>query len=755
MSGDLKVVGRDHPIRDASLKVSGGLAYATDLVLPDMVHAKLLLSPLAHGHVVRIDASDALALPGVIAVFSHENAPATTYSRYRILPGQECPADEPLFSQTVRFAGDRVAAVVAATARIAAEAARLIRVEYEELPAVLTPEASLREGAARIHPGGNLLHEFDELVRGTPSAQAVALEVTTKVRTPRVHHAALEPHVCLADCDAGGRLTIWSPTQSVFGARTVVADLFGLSYNRVRVIKVPMGGSFGGKQEFILEPVTAFLAMQLRRPVRLALDREECIFATMVRGATETRVSLAVAADGALQNVDAETLFDAGAYATSSPDYAEMMAHKLTRLYRIPRYHHHGRVAYTTTPVAGGCRAYGAPEIVAAMEIAMDQAARGLAMDPVELRLRNLVHPQDVDPLSGMSLGDARVRECLTEGAEAFGWSERFRAKRDSGRYRRGIGVACGAHKNGILSADFPDFSTMTLRMNEDGSVTLGASLHEVGCGSLTAMGLIVAEELGVSPDLVTVTEADSDLTPYDFGCFGSRVTYVCGAAALGAAIALKERLAEAAAAVMQRAPHELEVGDGRVATLDGAPEVLSYGAVVMAAKTQLGEDVMVQHTHRATSNPGAYSAQFAEVLVDCASGLTTVTDFLAVGDVGLAINRRMVEGQFQGAVQMGIGFALCEEVGLDGEGRPAPGGFKNYHVVNAPDMPRVRVLLVKHDGDDGPYGAKSVGEIATVPTAPAVVNAMNHALGTTFTDLPVTPEKVLVELARQWRTSS
>ena len=747
--GDLKVVGRDHPIADASVKVTGGLVYATDMELPNMLHAKLLLSTVPHGRIIRIDTSEAVALPGVVAVFSHENAPVKTYSRYRMLPGQNsCPEDETLFAQTVRFAGDRVAAVVAVNARIAGDAVHLIHVEYEELPVLLTAEESLQEGAPRLHPAGNLLHEFDELVGEASFSAAGAVEVTTTVTTPRVHHAALEPHTCLADYDESGKLTIWSPTQSVFGARTVVADLFRLNYNQVRVIKVPMGGSFGGKQEFILEPVTAFMAMRTRRPVRLVLDREECIFATMVRGATASRVSLTVSVDGALRSLDVDTLFDAGAYATSSIDYAAMMAHKLTRLYRVPRYHHHGRVAYTTTPVAGGCRAYGAPEIVAAMEIAMDQVARELAMDPVELRLRNLVHPLDVDPLSGMSLGDARVRQCLTEGAKAFGWSERFRAARGGGRYRRGVGVACGAHKNGILSADFPDFSTMTLKMNEDGSVALIASLHEVGCGSLTVMKLIVAEELGISPETVSVTEADSDLTPYDFGCYGSRVTYVCGAAAYSTALALKERLLEAAAEVMLRPPHELRVGDGRVETREGASESLSFGALVMAAKTQLGEDVIVQHTHRATSNPGAYSVQFAEVLVDCASGLTRVTDFLAVGDVGQAINRSMVEGQFLGAIQMGIGFALCEEVGLDDGGRPAPGGFKNYHVVNAPDMPDVRVLLVEHDGDDGPYGAKSVGEIATVPTAPAVVNAMNHALGTTLTDLPVTPERVLAALA-------
>jgi CO/xanthine dehydrogenase Mo-binding subunit len=750
----LRVVGKDHPIADAALKVTGGLRYGVDMQLPGMLHAKLLLSPVAHARITRIDVRRAQALPGVVAVFSYLDAPADTYSRYRIIPGQDsCPEDECLFTRTPRFVGDRVAAVVAERADIAAEAVRLIELEYDELPPLLTPRAALAEGAPAIHPGGNLLYEYDHAT-GQADGAREDVSVTLTATTPRVHHAAMEPHLCLAHQDENGKLTIWSPTQSVYGARTVVADLFGLTYSRVRVIKVPMGGSFGGKQEFILEPVTAFLALRTGRPVKLVLDREECIVATMVRPATESRITLSATRDGALVGVDVDTLLDAGAYATSSIGYAEMMAHKFTRLYRTPHYHHHGRVVYTTTPVGGGARAWGAPEILTPAEIAMDQLADALGADPVELRLKNLVQPFDVDPFIQMSLGDARVRECLQRGAEAFDWRRRHRTPNDDGRYRVGVGVACGAHKNGILVPDFPDFSTMTLKMNEDGGVVLVASLHEVGCGSLTAMKIIVAEELGIDQAQVTVTEADTDVTPYDFGCYGSRVTYVCGAAALAVAKQLRERLVQAGARLLDAPEEQLEARDGMVAPRAGSAaardglQPVPYHVLVVAAKYSLRDDMSVHFTHQATSNPGAYSVQFAEVCVDCATGLVRVTDFLAVADVGQAINRLSVQGQYQGAVQMGIGYALCEEVRLDEAGRPAPGGFKNYHVVNAPDMPAVRVLLVEHEGDDGPYGAKSVGEIATVPTAAAVVNAVNHALGTALADLPLTPEKITAALS-------
>ncbi len=744
----LRVVGRDHAVSDAVLKATGGLAYGDDLSLPGMLHAKLVLSPLAHARVVSVDTSLAEALPGVTAVFTHADAPDAPYSRYRILPGQErCPADERILTDKARFVGDRLAAVVAETPQAAAEAARLVRFTFEELPPVLSPQQALSDGAAAVHAGGNLLHEFTHEAGDATPLPAGALEVTTQVSTPRIHHGALEPHLCLAQVDGSGKLTIWSPTQSVFGARTVVADIFGLPYTRVRVVKIPMGGSFGGKQEFILEPVTAFLALRTGRPVKLVLDREEAISATMVRPATTSAVTLAVGPDGTLADVRVDCLFDAGAYATSSIDYAEMMSHKIGRLYRTPHYRHHGKVAYTTTPVAGGARAYGAPEILTAVELGMDEVARRLGVDPVDLRLKNLVEPGDVEPLSGMGLGDARVRECLERGAEAFSWRTRRRAPAGDGRYRTGVGVACAAHKNGILSHRFADFSTMAASMNEDGTVALTASLHEMGAGCLTLMQLIVAEELGIGPGAVSVSEGDSDLTPYDFGCYGSRVTYVCGAGAQATARALRARVLELAGVLLDLPADDLVAAGGEVRSRSSAL-ALPFAGVVVRARAELGEDVCVHHTYTPRSNPGSYCVQFAEVRVDVATGLTRVTDLLVAADVGRALNPMMARGQYLGGVQMGIGYALCEEVKLDERGRPAPGGFKNYHMVNAPDMPEVDVLFVEHEGDDGPYGAKSIGEIATVPTAAAVVNAMNHALGVTLTDLPVTPEKVVAALA-------
>jgi xanthine dehydrogenase molybdenum-binding subunit len=392
-------------------------------------------------------------------------------------------------------------------------------------------------------------------------------------------------------------------------------------------------------------------------------------------------------------------------------------------------------------------RGWGAPDIATCAEIHMDQVARQLGLDPLDLRLRNLVHSGDIDPVTGRSVGEARVRQCLAQGAEAFGWRERVRRPAGSGRIRTGVGLACGAHKNGILSDGFPEFSTMTLKMNEDGSLDLNASVHEVGAGSIVMLKTIIAEELDVAPGLISAREADSALSPYDFGCFGSRMTYVCGASACALAAKLRERLIEAAAELLQVPASALAVAEGRVQRIDGTGAGLAYPQIVQEARMRHALEMMVTHTHQATSNPGSYSVQFAEVEVDVLTGLSRVTEMLSAIDIGRAINRAMVEGQCRGAIQAGIGSALCEEVVLDRSGRAGAGGFKNYHLVNAADMPPVTVLLIEHDGDEGPYGAKSVGEIATVPTAAAIVNAVNRALGTAMTTLPLSPERIVATL--------
>ena len=752
MNKDLKFVGQTFPIHDASQKVRGDLEYLSDMKLPNMVYAKLLLSPIAHGLITKIDTSRAESLPGVIRVFTHLNTPSKTYSRYRIIPDQEfCIEDERLLTDKVRFMGDRVAVVVATSKETAKQALTLIQVEYEELSVLSTPEKALQEQETRIHPTGNLLHEYKYKLGKRVSLHEDCIVVETSTSTQKVHHAAMETHVCLADFDSSGKLTLWAACQGVFGVRTIVADLLELSYNKVRVIKMPVGGSFGGKQETILEPITAFLAKEVRRPVKLTLSREETIIATMTRPATTSRIRTQVTKEGILVDCSVETLVDAGAYATSSIDNTYAMSKKICKLYRIPYYEHSGKTVYTNTPVAGGARGWGAPEIMTALEIHMDAVAKSIKMDAVELRLKNLVHPYDLDKASHISLGNAQVIECLEKGAAAFGWSKRYyKESNNQARVRKGVGLACAAHKNGMYGGGgFPEHSTMTLRMNEDGSFILNTGLHELGCGTITSIKQIAAEVLEIDLDNLTVMEADTEYGPYDFGSYGSRVTYVCGACAYEVAKRMKEKLLDYVAQNLQKSKQYLKVEEGRVKIVGNESQSISYREIATKAKTKDNTDIIITHTYHGTSNPGAYAVHFAEVEVDTKTGRVRVVDYLAAHDIGKAINPGMVEGQIQGGVQMGIGYALYEEIRIGRDGSILNGSFKNYHVVNTPDMPTVQTILVEQGGDQGPYGAKSIGEIAFVPVAAAVINAVNNALGTTFSEMPLTPEKILAALRK------
>jgi len=742
-----KYVGQTFPVHDVALKVRGELVYLSDLKLPKMLYAKLLLSPIAHGLIKTIDTSRAEALSGVIKVFTYLNTPNKRYNRYRIIPDQEfCKEDEPLLTDKVRFVGDRIAAVVATSLEIAMEAIALIRVVYEVLPVLRTPVEALQDSLTKIHPGGNLIHQYESELGEQALLPDDCLVMETTTYTQKVHHAAIEPHGCVADFNSSGKLTIWAACQGVYGVRTIVADLLELNYNMVRVIKMPMGGSFGGKQEAIIEPITAFLAKEVRRPVKLILDRKESIIATMTRPATSNTIITRVTKDGILQECRVATVLDAGAYAGSSVDNAYAMAKKIGRLYRIPYYKHEGKVVYTNTPVAGGARGWGAPEIMTAMEIHMDAVAKMLSMDRVEFRLKNLVHPYDKDKAYHISLGNARVIECLEKGATTFGWRERYKSEPDKGRYRRGVGVACAAHKNGVFGA-FPEYSTMTLKMNEDGSFIINTGLHDVGCGTMTLIKQIVAEVLDIKLSLITVLEADTDYGTYDFGTYGSRVTYVCGACAFEVATRVKEKLLDIASFILRKPKQYLEVSDGNVWIIGKAQQKISYRDIATTAIIKNNTDIVITHTYQGISNPGAYAVHFAEVEVDTKTGRVKVMDYLAVHDIGKAINPGMVEGQIQGGVQMGIGYALYEEVKIGSDGSILNSNFNKYHVVNAPDMPLVKTLLIEQGGDDGPYGAKSVGEIAVVPVAATIINAVNHALGTALSDMPLTPEKIIVAL--------
>ncbi len=751
MDKDLKYVGKYLPIHDIQEKVKGKINYVGDMELSGMLYAKLVLSPIAHGLVENIDLSKALAYPGVVGVFTHQNSPGNPYNAHKWMEGIQVLKDERLFTDHVRYHGDRVAAVVAESKEAAEKAAALIEVSYKELPVILEPQEALREDSYPIHEHGNHVYS-KEIKCGEPleKLEEAFAVIEDCVETPKVYHAAMETHGCIADMDSSGTITIYTPCQVIFQVQLITAEALGLPIHKIRVIKTAIGGSFGGKGQPILEPVVAFLCQALKRPVKLVLDRTEDILSTRTRTKTIGRVRTAVDKEGKLLARDIHMLVDSGAYMTNGEAIAMAMGKKAFKLYRINDQRYRADVVYTNTPIGGACRGYGSPQIHALTEINMDHVAKVLNMDPLEFRLKNLVHPYDKDPSGGPALGNARVIDCVQKGRELFDWDPKINRPKQEGRYKVGVGMACAAHGNGYYGA-YPDFITISIRLNEDGMAVVKGAFHDLGCGTNMTMMQIAAEVLDMEVSKVYIPETDTLVSPFDSaGTQASRVTFVCGGAVKKAAEMLKEKLRVLSARLLQCEPSEVMLQDGIVWDGRKPESKKSYGQMVSEIQRKLSEELSITETYQSPGNPTSYGVHFVEVEVDSVTGRVKILDYLAVHDIGRAINTGFVEGQIQGAVQMGMGMALSEELTFDAKGRVTSGRFSRYHVINAPDMPEVRVALIEEGEELGPFGAKSIGEVAIVPVAPAIINAINHALDIHLTVMPALPERIIEAIENQ-----
>ncbi len=746
-------VNRRLPLLDGADKVSGALRFAADAPIAGALHAKLVLSPRPHARVARLDAAAALAAPGVVAVFWRANTPHNRYNSAVWIAGQPALEDEEMFPAIVRHVGDRVAAVVAESLAEAEAAARLIAVEYEDLPAILDPVAALADAGPTRGPDGaptfkNPVAELSFAVGDVARAFAEAdLIVESRVTTPKTHHGALETHVCAAVPQADGRVAIHSPCQSVFAVQIVAAKALGVPIERVRAVKTPIGGSFGGKAEPILEPLAAFFAMQLQRPVTIQYGRQETCLATRTRSSVIGTMRTAFRRDGLILGRDTEALIDVGAYCTGGDHLPASMCQRLTRLYDVANEKYLGRAVLTNTPPAGAFRGYGSPQIHTIAEINLDLAARKLGLDPVMLRLKNLVWPGAVEPFKGHDVGNARIRDCLAVGMRRFHWRRRRKEARRLGRKASGVGVACATHINGCYP-DPDEGSAVTCALKADGRIEIVYAVHDLGCGAATTLLQIAAEVLDLPPSRFDLAAADTDGCPHDLGTRASRMTYIGGEAVRRSAELLKARILAEAARLMNCGAGDLKLEDGALRRSYGPGETLALADLAALIEAQGAALPGAANTYRAIANPGSYAAHFAAVEVDLFTGRVRVNDYLAVHDVGRAINPMLVEGQIHGGVQIGIGYALYEDVDIDAlTGVMRGDRFSRYSLVNAPEMPDVDTVLIEKGEPTGPFGAKAIGEIATIPVAAAIVNAVNHALGSSLSDLPLTPERIVAWL--------
>lgn len=739
-------------------KVTGAAQYCVDLTADRMLHARVVRADRAHARIVAVNLAEARALPGVKAVLTSADLTGL-FPRFGHIVADHCI----LATGKVRFFGEPVALVVAETAFEAADAAALVTVEYEDLPAVMTAEEALCQSAPLVHEeryasagdesfatlakagpetaapaASNLSHEVT-LEWGDVEAglQTSAVVVETEARFPMLYAYAMEPYNALASF-TGGALTVHSTAQHPFMVRDDLARIFGLPLSRVRVIAPYLGGGYGSKSYTKVEPLAAVASWATGRPVKLVLSVEESIYTTRVDSA-RVRMRSGFDGDGTLRARDCEIVLDSGAYADNSPLVLAKAVNRCFGPYRVPSLRVRGRSVYTNTAPASSYRGFGAPQGALAGETNMDQAAERLGLSPAEIRRRNLVAPKE-ELLPGKRPMDADLAadlELLTASLTA--------GRQEAGRGQAelyGIGFACTASDAGA----FP-VSTANVRIATDGSVTVLSGSTEMGQGSRTVLAQVAADQLGVPMDRVHVVQSDTAVVAYERTTGASRTTTLAGLAVQRACTDTLGKLRDMAAEIWSCDPAAVEAAAGEARGPDGRR--LTYGGVVTAwFGANAGEVTgvgIVRRDGETKAMPPFWEIGMAGVgvAIDPDTGQVRVDQLTTVGDVGFALNPAAVEGQDLGAATQGIGMGLFEELVYDGPQIVNP-NIVDYRVPRSTDMPRrIDTILAQRGDGIGPYGAKGSGEGALNPIAAAVVSAVARATGRWSVTVPLTPERV------------
>lgn len=760
MSADHAVVGRARRRVDGRAKVTGQTRFADDVILPRMLHGKLLRSPLPHARIVRIDTTKAAARPGVHLVLTGDLFPIA----YGVLPVSH--DEHALCRDKVRFVGDPVAAVVASDESTAAEAIELIDVEYEPLRTIATPEESLAHPEPRIHDygdGGNI-HKAVALQFGDVDA---ALAESDRVFDDLFFyegntHLPIEQHAAVAAKDPDGKLVVYSSTQTPHYLHRALAKALAMPAAHIRVIATPNGGGFGGKSDpFNHEVVVAKAAWMLDRPVKICLTREEVFYCHRGRHPVLMRFRTGVTNDGRLTGIDLETLLDGGAYGSYGVASTFYTGALQTVTYRIPRYRFRGCRTFTNKPPCGPKRGHGTPQSRFGQEIQLDKIAEALGMDPAELRLKNIA-PPDTLTANFLRVGTIGLAECIGRVTERSGWAGKFRKL----PHGRGIGIACSSYLSGAgLPINWNDLphSGVQLKLDRSGGVTAFSGATEIGQGSDDVLVACVAEVLGIDPFDVRAVTGDTDLTPVDLGSYSSRVTLMMGNAAVQAAERAKEIIADAVARHLEVPASRLVFAGRRVFDAEDPAKGLTFQEAVCVAEARVGtigttgsyapprSAAKFKGGGVGPSPTYSYSAAVVEVDVDPDTGWIVVPRVWIAHDIGRALNPTLVRGQVEGSVYMGLGEALMEEQAF----RRLPAKLSHALVHKFPsmleyksptslDMPEIVTDLIEHPDPAGPFGAKEVGQGPLLPIMPAVANAVFDAVGVRIDEVPITPEKIL-----------
>lgn len=750
---EMAVVGQRLPKRDAPAKVTGRAMYGHDLTRPGMLHAAILRSPHASACLTHLNSTTAAQLPGVLAVLTAADVPDGAVG---------FAADGPILKgPIVRRVGDEVAAVAATTPELAARAVEILDARYDLLPAVFDPHAALLPDAPLIHPhlGTNLFRRHT-YAHGDAAAALAAADVVVQdvFELPPVAVTPMEPAFCLAEFDAQGDLIFFSSTQAPFELQRRLAHAIGLSPGRVRVIQPVIGGAFGrGLDTYAFEIVAALLARVTGRPVRLALDRREEFLAMPVRQPVRLTMRTAARHDGTLLAREAHAVLDIGAYASLGIMTPVVMAQVVASLYRVPHVRFTVDLVYTNNPMTGAMRGFGGPQATFAVESQMDRLAHALALDPVAFRRQNANQPGTETP-QGVRFSTCELDRCLALAGE---WAVAQRQARPPAvaGHRRGVGVAAALNVGGGARMFRSDGCGALVKVDDYGRVSVLTGATDMGQGTDAALAQIVAETIGVAAEAVTVVMGDTGVTPWDVGAHASRTVFVAGQAARLAAAEARRQILETAGELLEAAPEDLEARGGRVYVRGVPARGMSLEKIVRVRHFRPGGQIVLgqgwydppnaQVDEALRGNLSAtysFGAQAAEVDVDLATGRVQVLQLFMAADVGRAINPMLVEGQLEGAMHMGLGYALSEQALVE-YGRVTNDTLRESGLLTALDMPAVTVRLLDAPDPLGPFGAKGAGELGVLAVAPAVANAIAAAVGARLTQLPLTPERVWLAL--------
>ncbi len=761
-TSDLRVAGKSLTRTDDLAKVTGKLDFGADYSQEGFLHGKILRSPHPHALITSINVEKAEQLPGVAAVLTAKDVPGRN-GWGAIIP------DQPVICEDkVRFVGDGVALVAAESEEIAQRALALIEVKYEPLQGVFDPRDALKEDAPKIHDKGNLL-SYNKLRKGDVEegfAEAdLILERTYSV--PFIEHAYMEPDISRTIPQPDGTMLVEGPMQAPFTVRRNVAAVLGLPINKVRVRQIHMGGGFGGKEDSPIDlgVRAAVLAMKTGRPVRLALEREEVTLQTAKRHPMIMEVKIGAKKDGTLVAFEGVIYDEQGAYAGLGPvipPAGGSHVHAMIMMpgpYEIPNVKVDAYLCYTNHPYGGAMRGFGAPQVHIAHEQVMDELAEGLGMNPLDIRKKNGFKLGSRTATGQLLDQSVSLQETLDTCAKAFDWERRYleTGYLDKERTkRRGVGVGVGWYRTSIGTSG--DACGANVYVHEDGSALLFSGITEMGQGAFTVLPQICAEELGIRLEDVRLVQPDTDMVPESGPTVGSRSTTLMGNAIILAAQQVKKPIMDMASEMLLLPLDRLEAKDRRIYDRENPQRSVAFREVVAKCMAR-GERLIGQgwwapppvsldpETGQGTPYfVYTYSTHMAEVIVDIETGEVEVTDYVAVLDTGKAINPKAVEGQLEGGISMGLGYALMEEVVLD-KGYIQNLSLQNFLIPTMLDVPNIESILLEAENRYGPYGAKGIGEMCNIPAGPTIMNAIANACGARIRSTPADPEKVFLAI--------